>query len=130
MNDLERELLELRERVSASIRPSSGMSDRVFRRARIKRALTATACVLVLGALTVASIAGFRALETATPKAPAGQLQVNRDNSTSPSLDFQPTQGWHVRTTDPSLVPDLGAQAWASNVPFPQGEEPIGQTNV
>jgi hypothetical protein len=130
MNDLERELLELRERVSGSIRPSPAMAARVFRRVRIKRALTATACVLVLGVLTVASIAGFRALETATPKTPAGQLHVKEDNSTSPSLDFQPAQGWNIRTTDPSLVPDLGAQAWAANVPFPQDEEPIGETNV
>jgi hypothetical protein len=130
VNDLERELVELRERVSDSIRPSPSMAAAVVRRARIKRALTATAFAAIVALLALASIAGFKALETANPKSPAGQLHVNENNSTSPSLDFQPARGWNVRTTDPSLVPDLGTQAWASNVPFPQDEEPIGGTNV
>jgi hypothetical protein len=50
-------------------------------------------------------------------------------DETGPILDFEPASGWHVVTTDPSLVDDLGTQAWASNVPFAEAEEPVGEAN-
>jgi hypothetical protein len=44
----------------------------------------------------------------------------------APILDFEPASGWHVLTTDPSVAGVLGVQAWASNVPFAEGDEPTG----
>jgi hypothetical protein len=48
---------------------------------------------------------------------------------TTPTLDFEPAPGWHVVVTDPSLVGSLGAQPWASNVPFAESEESVGEAN-
>ena len=48
---------------------------------------------------------------------------------TAPILHFEHAPGWHVVTTDPSLIGNLGAQAWASNVPFAEGEESVGMIN-
>ncbi|HET7870260.1 MAG TPA: hypothetical protein VFM85_08075, partial [Actinomycetota bacterium] len=50
-------------------------------------------------------------------------------SDTAPVLDFEPAPDWHVVTTDPSLVGSLGAQAWASNVPFAEDQESVGEAN-
>jgi streptogramin lyase len=70
LSDLERELLELKERVSESIKPSPEMADRVFRRARVRRILTAATGVFVASALMVASLAVVRGLTPPTSQAP------------------------------------------------------------
>jgi hypothetical protein len=128
VGDLERELLELREKVSGSIGPSTEMAGRVFRRARIRRVVTGMTGVLVALALGLASAAAVGAFDAPSPPAPVGP-QPDEENSTS-FLDFEPAAGWHVRMTDPAMVNDLGAQAWASNIPFSEDEESVGQTNA
>jgi len=129
VGDLERELLELKERVSGSIGPSAEMADRVFRRARIRRMVTGLVGVLTVAALALGSATAIGAFDGPTPPAPVAP-QPDEEKSASPSLDFKAAPGWHVRTTDPAMVDDLGAQAWASNVPFPDNEEPVGEANV
>jgi hypothetical protein len=47
----------------------------------------------------------------------------------APVLDFEPASGWHVVTTEPNEVGVLGVQAWASNVPFVEGDEPTAPAN-
>jgi hypothetical protein len=123
VTDLERNLLELRARISRSVTPSPELADRVFRRARVRRVLTALSGLVVAVAVGAASFALAGVLDAGTP-GPAGPRP--EEGSTSSSLNFEPALGWHVRTTDPGKVGDLEAQAWASNVPFPPGEEPIG----
>lgn len=67
------------------------------------------------------------------PEANGGPGKPNEETrtriETAPILDFEPGPGWHVVTTDPSLVGSLGVQAWASNVPFAEGEETVGMIN-
>lgn len=123
MIDLERDLMELRARISGSITPSPDLADRVFRRARVRRLFTAASGLVVAVAVGAASFALAGALDTRSP-GPAGPRP--EEGSTSSSLNFEPAPGWHVRTTDRRKVGDLEAQAWASNVPFPPDEEPIG----
>jgi len=129
MDDLERELLELKERVSGSIGPSAEMADRVFRRVRIRRVVTGMTGILVAAALGFASTAAVGAFDDPTPPGPVGP-QPDEESSPSPSLDFKPAQGWHVITTDPVAAKEFRAQAWASNVPFADDEEEIGDPNM
>ncbi|MPZ68903.1 MAG: hypothetical protein GEU71_05180 [Actinobacteria bacterium] len=56
MSDLERELRELRDRVSEDVRPSPQMEGVVFRRTRIRRAVTALSGIAVIAAISVVSI--------------------------------------------------------------------------
>jgi hypothetical protein len=129
VGDLERELLELKERVSGSIGPSAEMAERVFRRARIRRVVTGMTGVLVAVALGLASAAAAGVFDAPTPAAPVGP-QPDEESSTSPSLDFKPADGWHVLTTDSAAANERRAQAWASNVPFAEDEEEIGDPNL
>lgn len=85
----------------------------------------------------IATVSGDSATVTSTGVGglfPAWQ-PVRAESEPSPSsspptiLDFEPAPGWYVVTTDPSLVGDLGTQAWASNVPFAEGEESVGMIN-
>jgi len=85
----------------------------------------------------IATVSGDPATVTSTDVGglfPAWQ-PVPAESEPSPSsspptiLDFEPAPGWHVVTTDPSLVGSLGAQAWASNVPFTEDEESVGESN-
>jgi hypothetical protein len=124
VRDLERELLALRERVSASIRPSPGIADRVLRRAAIRRLVTAVTSGLVAVTLGLGSVAAVRAFdpEQTAPVSP----RPDEESSTAPSLDFEPAPGWYVRSSDRSTEADFGGQAWASNIPFVKDEEPIG----
>jgi hypothetical protein len=95
-----------------------------------RRVLVAT-IALVIGAAGIAFAA--RALRPGSnPETKSGSGRPAAAPSTSeaaPVLDFEPHPGWHVVTTDPSLVDSLGAQAWASNVPFAEGEESVGMIN-
>jgi hypothetical protein len=123
VTDLERDLMELRARISRSVTPSPELADRVFRRARVRRLLAAASGLVVALAVGAASFTLAGALDARSP-GPAGPRP--EEGSTSSSLNFEPAPGWHVRTTDPEKVGDLEVQAWASNVPFPPDEEPIG----
>jgi hypothetical protein len=128
VRDLERELLALRERVSGSIRPSAGMTDRVFRRAAIRRLVTAVTSGLVAVMLVLGSVTAMGALDP-KPTAPVAPRR-DEESSTMPSLDFEPAPGWHVRSSGGSTEADFGGQAWASNIPFVKDEEPIGEASV
>ncbi|MDQ3981773.1 MAG: hypothetical protein M3271_03725 [Actinomycetota bacterium] len=128
MNDLERELRELGAATGRSIEPSPDLGARVLRRARTRRLVTAATGALTIGALALASAATVGAFDR--PAAPPPAAPRPEDPSPgAPSLDFEPAKGWHVRTTDPGAAGDLGAQAWASNVPFAEDEEPVGEVN-
>ncbi len=50
-------------------------------------------------------------------------------DETAPILDFEAAPDWHVVATDPSLVGSLAVQAWASNVPFAEDDESVGEAN-
>ncbi len=78
------------------------------------------AVVLVAGSSSL--IAG--AFDGRSPLRPA-EPRPEESSGSSP-LNFEAEEGWHVRTTDPDDVEGFEAQAWASNVPFPADEEPIG----
>jgi len=125
VRDLERELLELRKRVSVSVRPSAGIADRVFRRARIRRVVTVVTSAFVAVALGLATATAIGAFDLPGRPAPVAP-QPDREGSTTPSLHFQPAPGWHVRSSDSSTARVFGGQAWASNVPFPDDEGSIG----
>jgi hypothetical protein len=129
VTDLERELLELHDRVSESIKPSPEMAHSVFRRAKIRRVVTFITGVLVAGALGFASFSAVGALTSPTSRNPAGP-QREEENPTPPVLDFEAASGWHVVTTDPAVANDIGVQAWASNGPFAANEEPVGEPNA
>jgi hypothetical protein len=89
---------------------------------RIRRAaaMAALATLIVLG--TLGPLAALWGLSVDSGKS-ADESPAPED---SPILDFEPAPGWHVLTTEPSVVGILGVQAWASNVPFVEGEEPTG----
>jgi hypothetical protein len=101
----------------------------VQRRARTLRARRAVA---------VGAVAALVALGTLGPLAALWHLGGSRGrpadetpapSQTAPVLDFEEAPGWHVLTTDPSLAGSVGVQAWASNVPFVEGDEPVGPVN-
>ena len=72
MSDLERELAELGNRVSASIKPSPGMAERVFRRARIRRAVIAATGVVLVAVLGLTSFLVVDGLSPPTIRNPIG----------------------------------------------------------
>ena len=89
MSDLERELAELGDRVSDSIRPSPHMAERVFRRARIRRVATAAMGTLLVGVLGLASFAAienFNARTTREPIAPRPSESPSPTEAPSPGV--------------------------------------------
>lgn len=109
MRDLERELLELKERLSGSIEPSPVMADRVFRRARARRATTAVVGMLAAGALGLASIAGVRAFMVPISGGPAA-TQPNVGSSTP-----TPRPGWVVYRDESDDVSIQAPATWNFN---------------
>ena len=88
MSDLERELAELGNRISASIRPSPHMAERVFRRARIRRAATAATGGLLVAVLGLTSFVAVEAFTARTTREPIGPKP-----SESPSPTETPSPG-------------------------------------
>lgn len=87
VSELERDLLALREEASRSIQPSPEMAVRVFRRARIRRAVAGLASILVVGALGFASLTAVGALTAPTPKGPVGPVSPTESPSPESSAD-------------------------------------------
>jgi hypothetical protein len=102
--------------------PDLGMVSRRARTLRIRRAaaVVAVSALIVLG--TLGPLAALWGLGGDSGR-PADESPPPED---APILDFEPAPGWHVLTTEPSVAGVLGVQAWASNVPFVEGEEPTG----
>ncbi len=94
MSDLERELAELGNRISESIRPSPHMAERVFRRARIRRAATAATGALLVGVLGLVSFAAVEAFTAPTTQEPIAP---------QPSETPPPTE-----TPSPGVGQDIG----------------------
>lgn len=89
MTDLERELAELGNRISRSIRPSPHMAERVFRRARLRRVATAVAgalLVTVLGLTSVAALEAFTTRAIQQPIAPKPSESPSPTESSSPGV--------------------------------------------
>ncbi len=122
-----------RSRATEETEPPREVEERGARRhpEPARRLLVATFAL----ALATAGIAfAARALRPdSIPEANGGSGQpadeTPNPSDTAPILDFEPAPGWHVVTADPSLVGSLGAQGWASNVPFAEDEEPVGEAN-
>jgi hypothetical protein len=96
-----------------------------------RRLLVATFALALATAGTVFAARALRPDGSAEASGGSGQPSDERltPNEIAPILDFEPAPGWHVVVTDPSLVGSLGAQAWASNVPFTEDEESVGEAN-
>jgi len=96
-----------------------------------RRMLAATVALALAAAGIVCAARALRPDGSAETEdgsgAPADEGPTPGD--TTPTLDFEPAPGWHVVVTDPSLVGSLGAQPWASNVPFAESEESVGEAN-
>jgi hypothetical protein len=121
VSDLERELLELKERVSESITPSPGMAGRVFHRARIRRVVTGMTGVLVAGALGLASIAGVRTFVAPTSEGPVGP-QPNIESPTPSDLNPRVTAAIPVGAEPRTVVVGEGA-VWVAVLDRDDGME-------
>lgn len=124
-----------RSRTTAERGPPSEVEEHGARRhpgPSAGRRLLVAAFALALGAAGIAFAARALRLDSSA-EANGGTGKPNEETVTPseapPILDFEPAPGWHLVTTDPPLVGSLGAQAWASNVPFAEGEEPVGMIN-
>jgi hypothetical protein len=93
VSDLERELAQLGNRISDSITPSPHMAERVFRRARIRRAATAATGALLVAVLGLTSFAAVEAFTARTTRGPIGPI---------PSESPSPTE------TPPGVGRDIG----------------------
>jgi hypothetical protein len=87
---LERELLELRNMASESIKPSPEMAERVFRRSRIRRMVTAMTSLLVVGTLGLASLTAVQAFTAPTPRDPVAPMPTE---TPSPTESTSPENG-------------------------------------
>lgn len=96
-----------------------------------RRLLVATFALALAAAGVVFAARALRADGSAEREGDSGARadEGSTPDSTAPVLDFEPAPGWNVVTTDPSIVDSLGVQAWASNVPFAEDEEPVGEAN-
>ncbi|MGH2787165.1 MAG: hypothetical protein ACRDJV_04535 [Actinomycetota bacterium] len=94
MTDIERELAELGNRISESIRPSPHMAERVFRRARIRRAATAATGALLVAVFGLTSFAAVETFADRTSQEPIGP---------NPSESPLPTE-----TPSPGVGRDIG----------------------
>jgi hypothetical protein len=101
VSDLERELLELRNRVSESINPSPEMAGRVLRRSRIRRVVTAMTGLLVVGTLGLASLTAVQAFTAPAPQNPVAPLPPVK--SPTPTQAPSPTE-----STSPEIGRDIG----------------------
>jgi hypothetical protein len=101
MRDLEQELRELKERVTGTVGPSPEMAERVFRRTRTRRAITATAGVLMAGALGVASFAGIGALMDfrSQRSTPIGESPIVVFESSKTPWTFEYPSSWNAATS-------------------------------
>jgi aryl-alcohol dehydrogenase-like predicted oxidoreductase len=87
----------------------------------VAAALAVAGVLVPLGALGVLHDHAARRTTPANPATPTA----------APVLDFEPSPGWNVVTTDPSLADLPGApQAWAANVPFAPADTTPGVGEV
>jgi hypothetical protein len=106
------------------------MSDRVFRRSRVKRAISATAAILVAGALGFASVAAVRLFvaPTSQGRAPASESSIAEFTSPDAPWTFDYPSGWGVETTrraSPELIANV-LRTTIVNGPLPEGAGEYG----
>lgn len=88
MSDLERELQELGDRVSETIKPPSEMPERLFRRVRIRRVVTGATGAIIAGVLALTTLAAVGTF------APDSQDRARpQPQAESPSPTDEPSPG-------------------------------------
>lgn len=130
MKNLEADLMELKERVSGSIRPSPEMAERVFRHARGKRLITVTTGILVAAGLGLASVVGVRVFVAPMSEGPAPASESSIATFTSPAAPwtFDYPSDWGVKTTrraNPELRANM-LRTTTVNGPLPESAGEYG----